>query len=142
MLFLPPGCLKGLKFTVSFFHGAWNANGRSSQRFGPSISLFGPAKVGCLFLNPSSQTRQWRRFEVEGLVSATAFDGSPDIHLVTRGVVNLADLGTSEQPAGVWTKGKPSRCLAARGFGDFGFGFEAQVNGNPGRPPNRATNHQ
>ena len=28
-----------------------------------------------------------------GLVTALAFDGSPDIHLVTKGAVALADLG-------------------------------------------------
>ncbi|CAJ1359499.1 unnamed protein product, partial [Effrenium voratum] len=43
-----------------------------------------------------------------GLVSATAFDGSPDIHLVTRGVVNLADLG---KPLQLWRRFDWALCL-------------------------------
>lgn len=39
-----------------------------------------------------------------GLVTAMAFDGSPDIHLVTKGQVALADLG---QPLNLWRRQDP-----------------------------------
>ena len=37
-------------------------------------------------------------------MTAMAFDGSPDIHLVTKGQVALADLG---QPLNLWRRQDP-----------------------------------
>eukprot|EP00434_Breviolum_minutum_P031357 symbB.v1.2.027728.t1/scaffold2866.1/size70932/4 len=45
---------------------------------------------------------------IDGLVTAMAFDGSPDIHLVTKGQVALADLG---QPLNLWRRFDWSFCL-------------------------------
>eukprot|EP00913_Durusdinium_trenchii_P027806 g26073.t1 len=54
----------------------------------------------------SGQYSKW--LNDTGLVTALAFDGSPDIHLVTKGAVALADLG---QPLSLWRRFDWSLCI-------------------------------
>jgi len=70
------------------------------------LRMFSLDSVVADFGAGSGQYAKW--LNDTGLVTAMAFDGSPDIHLVTKGQVALADLG---QPLNLWRRFDWSFCL-------------------------------